>query len=91
LHISHTSESAPRYKIPGHSALVIHAGTATSTRARGELNSLNIIQVDRSSVSIQCHTWNREHGSFLLSVTAQFHRTPDGWSRIPRADAAGKP
>src|ERR1700687_1078726 len=25
LHISHTSESAPRYKIPGHSALVIHA------------------------------------------------------------------
>ncbi|HVS86949.1 MAG TPA: metallophosphoesterase [Candidatus Acidoferrum sp.] len=91
LHISHTSESAPRYKIPGHSALVIHAGTATSTRARGELNSFNIIQVDRSSVSIQCHTWNRERGSFLLAMTAQFQRTPAGWSRIPLADAAGKP
>ena len=91
LHISHTSESSPRYKIPGHSALVIHAGTATSTRSRGDLNSFNIIQVDRSSVSIQCHTWNRERGSFLLSVTAQFQRTPAGWSRIPRADAAGKP
>jgi 3',5'-cyclic AMP phosphodiesterase CpdA len=91
LHISHTSESASRYKIPGHSALVIHAGTATSTRARGELNSFNIIQVERSSVFIQCLTWNRERSSFLLSVTAQFQRTPAGWSRIPRVDAAAKP
>jgi 3',5'-cyclic AMP phosphodiesterase CpdA len=91
LHISHTSESAARYKIPGHSALVIHAGTATSTRGRGELNSFNLIHVDRSSVSIQCLTWNRERSSFLLSVTAQFQRTPAGWFRIPRADAAGKP
>jgi 3',5'-cyclic AMP phosphodiesterase CpdA len=91
LHIGHTSQSAARYKIPGHSALVIHAGTATSSRARGELNSFNIIQVDRSSVSIQWLTWNRERSSFLLSVTAQFQRMPDGWSRILRADAAGKP
>jgi predicted phosphodiesterase len=88
LHISHTSESAKRYKIPGHSALVIHAGTATSTRARGELNSFNIIQVDRSSVSIQCLTWNRERSSFLTSVTAQFQRAPSGWSRIPVAETA---
>jgi 3',5'-cyclic AMP phosphodiesterase CpdA len=91
LHISHTSESAARYKIPGHSALVIHAGTPTSTRSRGELNSFNIIQVDCSSVSIQCLTWNRERSSFLLSLTAQFQRTPAGWSRIPRVDAEGKP
>jgi 3',5'-cyclic AMP phosphodiesterase CpdA len=91
LHISSTSESATRYKIPGHSALVIHAGTATSTRARGELNSFNIIQVDRSSVAIQCLTWNRERNSFFPSVTAQFERTPAGWSRIPRVDAADKP
>jgi 3',5'-cyclic AMP phosphodiesterase CpdA len=83
LHISSTSESAARYKIPGHSALVIHAGTATSTRVRGELNSFNIIQVDRSSVAIQCLTWNRERNSFFPSVTAQFQRTPAGWSRIP--------
>ena len=82
LHISHTSESAKRYKIPGHSALVIHAGTATSTRGRGELNSFNIIQSERSSVSIQCLAWNRERSSFLPSVAAQFQRTPSGWSRM---------
>src|ERR1700738_2329871 len=90
LHISHTSESAKRYKIPGHSALVIHAGTATSTRGRGELNSFNIITVDDPSVSIQRLSWNRERSSFILSETAQFQRTPAGWSHIPLADAAGK-
>ena len=91
LHISHTSESAARYKIPGHSALVIHAGTATSTRGRGELNSFNIIHVDRSSVAVQCLTWDPERSSFFLSVTAQFQRTSAGWFRIPRADAEDKP
>ena len=91
LHVSHTGESSVRYKIPGHSALVIHAGTATSTRGRGELNSFNIIQVGGSSVSIQCLTWNRERGSFFLSVTAQFQRTPAGWARVPSLDASGKP
>ncbi|MGB8494659.1 MAG: metallophosphoesterase [Candidatus Acidiferrum sp.] len=90
LHTSHSSESAPRPNLPGHSALVIHAGTATSTRTRGELNSFNIIQVDGSSVSIQCRTWNRERGSFFLSETAQFQRTPAGWSRILPPDAPGK-
>jgi 3',5'-cyclic AMP phosphodiesterase CpdA len=90
LHISHTGESSARYKIPDYSALVIHAGTATSTRGRGELNSFNIIQVDRSSVSIQCHTWNWEVRSFLLAVTAYFQRTPAGWLRITHADDAGK-
>jgi len=91
LHISHTSESAPRYKIPGHSALVIHAGTATSTRGRGELNSFNLIKVDRSSVAIQCLSWNRERSSFFISATGQFQRTPTGWSRIPGTDSPPEP
>ena len=91
LHISHTSESAPRYKIPGHSALVIHAGTATSTRGRGELNSFNLIKVDRSSVAIQCLSWNREGSSFFISATGQFQRTPTGWSRIPGTDSPPEP
>ena len=35
LHVSHTGHSSKRYKIEGHSALVVQAGTATSTRGRG--------------------------------------------------------
>jgi 3',5'-cyclic AMP phosphodiesterase CpdA len=91
LHVSYSNQSAPRDDIPGYPALVIHAGTATSTRTRGELNSFNIIQVDGSSVSVECLEWNRERGSFLPSETAQFQRTPAGWSRIPPADVVGKP
>lgn len=91
LHTSHSGESAPRDDFPSYPALVIHAGTATSTRTRGELNSFNLIQVDGPSVSIQCLAWNRERGSFLLSETAQFQRTPAGWSRIPLADAPDAP
>jgi 3',5'-cyclic AMP phosphodiesterase CpdA len=89
LHISHTNESALRYKIPG-SALVVHAGTATSTRARGEPNSFNIIKVDRSAVAIQCLTWSRERNSFFVSLISRFQRTPAGWSYIPAADAAAQ-
>ena len=88
---THTSESAPRYRIPGHSALIIQAGTATSTRTRGELNSFNIIQLSGSSASIQCLTWTRDRGSFFLAETAQFQHTPAGWSRVPFPDAAVKP
>jgi 3',5'-cyclic AMP phosphodiesterase CpdA len=88
LHVSHTSESTPRYKIPGHSALVIHAGTATSTRARGERNSFNIIQVDGQSVSVECLAWNRKRNSFFISVTSRFQRTPAGWSPVPSSGAA---
>ncbi len=81
LHVSGSGQSAPHDDLPGYPVLVIHAGTATSTRTRGELNSFNIIQVDRSFVSIQCLTWNRMQDSFLPSETAQFQHTPAGWSR----------
>ncbi len=91
LHISQSGESAPRDDFPGYPALVIHAGTATSTRTRGELNSFNLIQVDGPCVSIQCLAWNRGRGSFLPAETAQFLRTPAGWSCIPPADAPDKP
>ncbi|MFY9585161.1 MAG: metallophosphoesterase [Candidatus Acidiferrales bacterium] len=83
LHLSRTGQSVTRYKIPGHSALVIHAGTAASTRSRGELNSFNVIRIARPRVSIECLTWNRELGSFAVSVTDHFQHMPDGWSRIP--------
>lgn len=90
LHISHTGESATRYKIPGHSALLIQAGTATSSRGRGELNSFNIIQIDRPRVSIQRMTWNEKRGSFVVSHIDHFQKTAGTWSRIPHKNMASK-
>src|SRR5205809_516472 len=45
LHVSHTTHTATRYKIKGHSALVVQAGTAASDRGRGEENSFNVVRV----------------------------------------------
>jgi len=82
LHVSHTGESATRYKIPGHSALLIQAGTATSSRGRGELNAFNVIQVDHPRISIKRMTWNEKRGSFVASLTDHFEKTARSWSRI---------
>ena len=90
LHVSRTAQSAARYKIPGYSALIIQAGTATSTRGRGELNSCNIIRIDRPRVSIERLTWKEKRSSFAVSVTEHFEHRPEGWLGIPSKRVASE-
>jgi 3',5'-cyclic AMP phosphodiesterase CpdA len=85
LHISHTGHTAKRYKIHGHSALVIQAGTATSTRGRGEANSFNVIYVEHPHISVERLEWQPAQKIFSLATTEQFRHTPDGWVRIEDA------
>jgi 3',5'-cyclic AMP phosphodiesterase CpdA len=82
LHVSHTTHSATRYKIKGHSALVVQAGTATSTRGRGEANSFNVIRVDRPHIAVERFEWQPGDNEFALAMTERFRHTPDGWARI---------
>jgi 3',5'-cyclic AMP phosphodiesterase CpdA len=81
LHKSHTSHSAERYKIPGHSALIVQAGTATSTRGRGEANSFNALQLDGDDIVIERYTWQPEPLQFALSDTQRYVHAADGWHR----------
>jgi 3',5'-cyclic AMP phosphodiesterase CpdA len=81
LHVSHTTHSATRYKIKGHSALVVQAGTATSDRGRGEQNSFNVIRVDRPDIVIERFEWQPDRSTFGLAMSESFHHTPDGWAR----------
>ena len=81
LHISHTGHSSQRYKIAGHSALVVQAGTATSTRGRGEANSFNVIRLQHPEIAVERIEWQQESSAFALASTEQFRHTPDGWMR----------
>ncbi len=81
LHISHTGHTK-RYKIEGHSALVVQAGTATSTRERGEVNSFNLLRIAFPTISVEKFAWNVSTKSFAVSTVEQFKHTADGWIRV---------
>ena len=81
LHKTHTTQSADRYKIPGHSALIVQAGTATSTRERGETNTFNVLRVASEAVAIERWQWNSHSRLFELGPAEKFMHAPDGWHR----------
>ncbi len=82
LHISHTTHTAERYKIKGHSALVVQAGTAASTRGRGEANSFNVIRISPPHITVERFDWRPENVEFVLVTTEHFVHTEDGWARV---------
>ena len=89
LHLGRTGHTAKRYQISGHSALVVQAGTATSTRGRGEANSFNVIRIQHPHINVERHVWQPEGVRFNPSTTETFKHTADGWVRLPDEVAAG--
>ncbi len=81
MHLSSVSSTFVRYQIAGHSALVVQAGTATSTRGRGEINSFNSIQIDAGSIAIERWEWSREEVAFKPTTRESYDKTRDGWKR----------
>lgn len=82
LHVSHTTHTATRYKIKGHSALVVQAGTAASDRGRGEENSFNVLRIDRPHITVERFEWQEQTGKFALKTSEHFRSATDGWVRI---------
>ena len=64
LHVRHTGSSATRYDASGRPILLVQAGTATSTRQRGELNSCNLLRIEPDSISVDWLVWNAVGESF---------------------------
>ncbi|AUX49138.1 metallophosphoesterase [Sorangium cellulosum] len=81
LHLSHTGHSAERFDVGGHSSLIIQAGTATSTRGRGEQNAFNVIRIDGKMIRIERNFWQPEGSLFGIAGTEQFEETARGWVR----------
>ena len=88
LHMSHTGHTAKRYRIEGHSALVVQAGTAASTRVRGEANSFNVLKIRHPFVNVVRLAWAEAPKTFNTASSEHFRHTPDGWARVPDEMAA---
>ena len=66
-------------------ALVVQAGTATSVRLRDEEQSFNILEVDKTVVSVSLMTWTGD--AFRSAVPTQFRKTSEGWRQSSQAQA----
>ncbi len=67
LHLSHVGSSEKRYPLDGYSVMLIQAGTATSTRSRGETNSFNVIRICGSQVEVERWAWQPQEARFQPS------------------------
>jgi 3',5'-cyclic AMP phosphodiesterase CpdA len=64
LHRSNIDTTAQRYRINGFAALVVQAGTATSTRGRGEHNAFNVLRIGDRDLRIETWRWLPAQGVF---------------------------
>jgi len=80
LHISHIGHTAERYKIAGHSALVVQAGTV-STRSRGEQPSFNVLRLHRPEIAVERLVWNPERAMFTETAASVYRHTESGWMK----------
>jgi 3',5'-cyclic AMP phosphodiesterase CpdA len=79
LHTSHIGNTATRYPVDGRAALVVQAGTATSTRGRGETNSFNVIRCDGDRLEVVRWAWSPAQGRFHEAAGEGFRWNSTGW------------
>ena len=85
MHRSSLGQTAVRYPLGGYSALMIHAGTATSTRSRGEANAFNVLRLAQPYLTVEHWLWQPALRTFAPESPERFRHTPQGW--VPDANA----
>ena len=86
LHATRVGHTADRYRIAGLSALMVQAGTATSSRTRSEPNSFNLLRVAAERIEIDQYVLRGREFSRLS--TEAFERGRGGWRRRGSQKAA---
>jgi hypothetical protein len=79
LHVTFAGPTAKRYNIGGRSAIIVEAGTATSTRVRGEPNAFNVLRIEPQAISVEHLVWEASARAFTKGEMQRFSHTADGW------------
>jgi 3',5'-cyclic AMP phosphodiesterase CpdA len=82
LHAGHTVATSHRYKLPGWSAIVAQAGTAASTRTRGQPNGWNLIRLHPANTPpfIEVQQMHAQGRRFVPGPMEQYRKTARGWT-----------
>ena len=88
MHKSHVGETAETFEAGGGMALLVAAGTATSTRARGEPNTFNALTVTPRHIDVDRYLWDEAGGEFVRGPRQSFERGEQGWSSTTDRGAA---
>ncbi len=89
MHMSHSGNTSDRYRISEYAALVVQAGTATSTRGRGETNSFNVVRVEHDRVEVDRYGWDQIGMQFSIMKTEPFLRSGNVWTAHTEGLLAG--
>ncbi len=82
LHIFNLTDTSVRYKIADYGGLIVQAGTALSTRLRGEGGSFNFIRLERPHVTVEQYQSEGITPNFTLASVTKFAETPSGWKKL---------
>lgn len=78
-HRSSVVHTAIRHNIDGYSAVAIQAGTL-SRRQRGEVESFNVLYLDRPILEIETYLWKPANKKFERYFEAKYRHDNDMWS-----------
>jgi 3',5'-cyclic AMP phosphodiesterase CpdA len=79
LHVTFAGPTAKRYNVGGRSAIVVEAGTATSTRVRGEPNAFNVLRVEKERIVVEHLVWDAADRRFGPGEVQRFEHSNGGW------------
>ena len=87
LHTSETGDTSARYPHEEYAALMVQAGTATSTRERGEVNSFNVLNIESAQIIVRRFGWRAASTSFEEVEVTRFEQLGRRWRRVPTVTA----
>ena len=89
LHLGGSEPTAHRFVVSGYAALMVQAGTALSSRTRGEDNSFNVIRIKRPNIGVSRMVWRADLKTFAPEHTDYFRHSETGWARGSKPEIAG--